>query len=30
VLLTGVVFAGVNVAWLVLFGNPEPAPQPGG
>lgn len=30
VLLAGVVFAGVNVAWLVLFGNPEPDPQPDG
>ena len=30
VLLTAVVFAGVNVAWLVLFGSPEPDPQPGG
>ena len=29
VLLTGVVFAGVNVAWLLLFGNTEPDPQPG-
>jgi hypothetical protein len=30
VLLTGVVFAGVNVAWLVLFGTAEPSPQPDG
>jgi hypothetical protein len=30
VLLTGVVFAGVNVAWLLLFGNAEPEPRPDG
>jgi hypothetical protein len=30
VLLTGVVFAGVNVAWLVLFENAEPGAQPDG
>ena len=30
VLLTGVVFAGVNVAWLLLFDNAEPEPQPDG
>jgi hypothetical protein len=28
VLVTGVVFAGVNVAWLLLFENAEPDPQP--
>ena len=30
VLLAGVVFAGVNVAWLLLFENTEPEPQPDG
>jgi hypothetical protein len=30
VLLTGVVFAGVNVAWLLLFENAEPDAQPDG
>lgn len=30
VLLTGVVFAGANVAWLLLFENAEPDPQPDG
>jgi hypothetical protein len=30
VLVTGVVFAGVNVAWLLLFENAEPEPQPDG
>jgi hypothetical protein len=30
VLLTGVVFAGVNVAWLLVFDNAEPEPQPDG
>ena len=30
VLLTGVVFAGVNVAWLLLFDDAEPDPQPAG
>jgi hypothetical protein len=28
VLLTGVVFAGVNVAWLLMFENAEPGTQP--
>jgi hypothetical protein len=30
VLLTGLVFAGVNVAWLLLFENAEPCAQPDG
>ena len=30
VLLTGVVFAGVNVAWLLLFENAAPDAQPDG
>jgi hypothetical protein len=30
VLLTGVVFTGVNVAWLLLFENAEPGANPGG
>ena len=30
VLLTGVVFAGVNVAWLLVFENAEPGAQPRG
>lgn len=30
VLLTGVVFAGVNVAWLLLFENSGPGGQPDG
>ncbi|HZC62484.1 MAG TPA: hypothetical protein VE464_12700 [Streptosporangiaceae bacterium] len=30
VLLAGLVFAGVNVAWLLLFENAEPGSQPGG
>ena len=28
VLLAGLVFAGVNVAWLLMFENAEPAPSP--
>jgi hypothetical protein len=30
VLLTGLVFAGVNVGWLLLFENAEPGAQPDG
>jgi hypothetical protein len=30
VLLTVVVFEGVNVAWLLVFENPEPGSRPGG
>jgi hypothetical protein len=30
VLLAGLVFAGVNVAWLLLFENAEPGAQPDG
>jgi hypothetical protein len=30
VLLTGLVFAGVNVTWLLLFENAEPCAQPDG
>ena len=30
VLLTAVVFVGVNVAWLLVFENAEPGAQPGG